>query len=130
MNKSILTQEVNFENGALIVKKTGIDKRIHKVMKMHGAKVQIASLEKDRQPDQKSIRAPYAELFRLANQHERLCGFRIDDLISHLGLKGARDILNGSKDSDVCKATLKVQFDAWHAAQELSAHEDAGFKEA
>ena len=119
---------MNFESGALIVKISGIDKRIHKVVKMHGAKVQIVSLDKDNQPDAKSIRAPYANLFRLTNQHERLCGFRIDDLITHLGLKDARDILNGSKSSDVCKDTLKTQFDAWHVDQECESREEAGFK--
>lgn len=119
-----------FNTGALVVKVSGIDKRIHKVIKMAGSKVQIASLDKDGQPDSKTIRAPYADLFRLSNQHERLCGFRVDDLISHLGVKDARDILNGSKPSDVCKDTLKAQFDAWHTVQERECREEAGFKEA
>lgn len=119
-----------FNKGALIVKIQGIDKRLHKVMNMAGSKVQLASLDKDGQPDPKSIRAPYADLFRLANQHERLCGYRIDDLIAHLGLKDARDILNGSKTSDVCKDTLKTQFDAWHAVQEREMREEEGFFEA
>lgn len=96
---------------------------------MAGSKVKIANLDSNGQPDAKSIRAPYAELFRLANQHERLCGFRVDDLISHLGLKDARDILNGSKSSDVCKESLKAQFEAWHADQERVTREDDGFKE-
>jgi len=119
-----------FKPGALIVKKNGIDKRLHKAVKMHGAKVQIVSLNGDGQPVEKTMRAPYAVFFRLANQHERLCGFRIDDLINHLGLKDARDILNGSKTSDVCKDTLKTQFDAWHADQERICREDQGFFEA
>lgn len=117
-----------FNKGALIVKIQGIDKRLHKVMNMAGSKVQLASLDKDGQPDPKSIRAPYADLFRLANQHERLCGYRIDDLIAHLGLKDARDILNGSKTSDVCKDTLKTQFDAWHAVQEREMREEGFFE--
>jgi len=50
-----------FKPGALIVKKKGIDKRLHKVVKMYGAKVQIVNLDGDGQPDSKSLRAPYAD---------------------------------------------------------------------
>lgn len=59
----------------------------------------------------------------------QLCRFRIDDLISHLGLKDARDILNGSKQSDVCKVELQRQWDAWHVDQEQTQRMENGFKD-
>lgn len=119
----------NFNRGDLIVKKSTADKRIRHVMHMHKSKVQIAELNKDGTPNLMTLQAPYADLFRLANQHERLCRFRIDDLISHLGLKDARDILNGSKQSDVCKVELKRQWDAWHIDQEQTQRMENGFKD-
>lgn len=119
----------NFNRGDLIVKKLTADKRIRYVMHMHKSKVQIAELNKDGTPNLMTLQAPYADLFRLANQHERLCRFRIDDLISHLGLKDARDILNGSKPSDVCKVELQRQWDAWHIDQGQTQRMENGFKD-
>lgn len=119
----------NFNRGDLIVKKSTADKRIRYVMHMHKSKVQIAELNKDGTPNLMTLQAPWAGLFRLANQHERLCRFRIDDLISHLGLKDARDILNGSKQSDVCKVELQRQWDAWHIDQEQTQRMENGFKD-
>ena len=119
----------NFNRGDLIVKKSTADKRIRYVMHMHNEKVQVAELNADGTPNITTLKAPLAELFRLTNQHERLCRFRIDDLISHLGIKDARDILNGSKQSDVCKVELQRQWDAWHIDQEQAQHMENGFND-
>lgn len=105
-----------FEKGQFVVKRKH-EKSLYKVINMYGLKAQVAKLDENGKPDLTTLKAPYADLFRLANQHERLCGFRVDDLISHLGLKDARDILNGTKDSDVCREDLENQWNIWHQEQ-------------
>lgn len=117
-----------FEKGQFVVKRKH-EKSIYIVINMYWMKAQVAKLDAKGQADLTTLKAPYADLFRLANQHERLCGFRIDDLISHLGLKDARDILNGSKQSDVCREDLQNQWDQWHVEENAQTRLEESFNE-